>query len=39
MKNKEIKKIQFGGWNKREYKEIRRLVKGKIEKELDIKLS
>ncbi len=29
MKNKEIRKIQFGGWNKRRYKEIRGLIKKK----------
>jgi hypothetical protein len=38
MKNKTVKKIQFGGWTKRRYKEIRRVVKTKIEKEEKIKL-
>ena len=26
MKNKEIKKIQFGGWNKRPFSEIRKKI-------------
>ena len=38
MKNKEIKKVQFGGWTKRSFKEIRRNIKRRIEKELGIKL-
>lgn len=27
MKSKEIRKIQFGGWSKRDYKEIREKIK------------
>jgi hypothetical protein len=38
MTNKEAKKIQFGGWNKRRYKEIRKLLKVREEKDLNIKL-
>lgn len=38
MNNKAIRKIQFGGWIKRHYREIRRIVKRRIEKELGIKL-
>lgn len=38
MNNKTIRKIQFGGYTKRSYKEIRRTVKRRIEKELNIKL-
>jgi hypothetical protein len=38
MKNKEVKKIQFGGWTKRRYKEIRKLLKVREEKELNIKI-
>lgn len=26
MKNKEVKKIQFGGWSKRPYREIRKKI-------------
>ena len=37
MKHKEIKKIQFGGWNKKKYKQIRKLLKVREEKELGIK--
>ena len=32
MKNKEIRKIQFGGWSKRDYREIRNYIK-RIDKE------
>jgi len=38
MKNKTIKKIQFGGWTRRRYKEIRKVVKKTIEKEERINL-
>ena len=34
MKNKEIKKIQFGGYTKRSYKEVRQKVKKLVIKEL-----
>jgi hypothetical protein len=33
MKAKEIKKIQFGGWSKRDYKEIREKIKQRDDKE------
>lgn len=33
MKNKEIRKIQFGGWSKRDYKEIREKIKRRDKKE------
>lgn len=38
MTNKQVKKIQFGGWNKKRYREIRKLLKVIEEKELNIKL-
>lgn len=37
MTNKEIRKIQFGGYNKKKYKQIRKLLKVREEKELSIK--
>lgn len=33
MKAKEIRKIQFGGWSKRDYKEIREEIKRRDKKE------
>lgn len=38
MNNNETKKIQFGGYTKRKYKEIRKRLKVRIEKDLHIKL-
>jgi hypothetical protein len=38
MTNKETKKIQFGSWTKKRYKEIRKRLKVREEKELNIKL-
>lgn len=35
MKNKEIKKIQFGGYCKNDYRAIRRKIKFIIEKDLE----
>jgi len=37
MTNKEIRKIQFGGWNKKTYRQIRKTLKVREEKELSIK--
>lgn len=36
MKNKEIKKIQFGGWNKMNWKELRKEIKRRDVKDLEI---
>ena len=36
MKAKEIKKIQFGGWTDRKYKEIRERIKRGDRKEFEI---
>ena len=38
MTNKEIRKIQFGGWNKKRYKQIRKVLKVREEKELGIRI-
>jgi hypothetical protein len=38
MTHKEVHKIQFGGWNKKRYKEIRKQLKVREEKELGIRL-
>lgn len=38
MKNNEVKKVQFGGWTKRSYRHIRKAIKKRVEKDLDIKL-
>jgi hypothetical protein len=35
MKNKDVRKIQFGGWNKRRYKEIRRKILKMVFKETE----
>ena len=35
MNNNFVRKIQFGGWDKRSYKEIRRLVAKRIKKEIE----
>lgn len=35
MKNKEIKKIQFGGWKKQNYKFIRQKIKRIIKKDIE----
>lgn len=38
MTNKQVRKKQFGGYTKRRYKEIRKVLKVIEEKELEIKL-
>ena len=38
MKNKEVRKKQFGGYKKRDFKEIRRPLKKILNKEENIKL-
>jgi len=35
MKNKEIRKIQFGGWSKRDYRFIRRDIERRDKKEFE----
>ena len=36
MKNKYIRKIQFGGWTKRRYKEIRRIILKEVFNDEDV---
>lgn len=38
MNNKYTKKVQFGGWNNKSYRQIRKNIKVRVEKELKIKL-
>ena len=38
MNNKYYKKVQFGKWCKKSYREIRKNINNRIEKEFDIKL-
>ena len=38
MTNKEVRKVQFGRYNKKRYKEIRKKLKVREEKELNIKI-
>ena len=35
MNNKTIKKIQFGGWNKQKYREIRGVIKRMTKDEIE----
>ena len=36
MKNKDIRKIQFGGWNRQKYKRIRQKVRAFYKKDYNI---
>ena len=39
MKHNEEQKIQFGGWTKRSYKEIRRVLQRRWKKEMEEELN